>query len=161
LKNTDYRYLIGPVSISNDFSKFSKSLIVEFIKTYHYNEELAKFIKPRKRFVVKPDKIVDRKIFLEEEQGDVAKIDQLIQDIESNFKFPILLKKYLQLNSKIIGFNIDPQFNNALDGLIILDIFDVPQNFIKGLSKELNDKSILERFNFSSSMLEDGFVPKK
>ena len=161
LKNTDYRYLIGPVSISNDFSKFSKSLIVEFIKTYHYDEELAKYIKPRKKFVVKPDKIVDRKIFLEEEQGDVVKIDQLIQDIESNFKFPILLKKYLQLNSKIIGFNIDPQFNNALDGLIILDIFDVPQNFIKGLSKELNDESILDRFNFTSSMLEDEFVTKK
>ncbi|MFP4025401.1 MAG: GNAT family N-acyltransferase [Thiohalospira sp.] len=161
LKNTDYRYLIGPVSISNDFSKFSKSLIVEFIKTYHYNEELAKFIKPRNKFVVKPDKIVDRKIFLEEEQGDVTKIDHLIQDIESNYKFPILLKKYLQLNSKIIGFNIDPKFNNALDGLIILDIFDVPQNFIKGLSKELNDESILERFNFSSSMLESEFEPKK
>jgi len=161
LKNTDYRYLIGPVSISNDFSKFSKSLIVEFIKTYHYHQELAKYIKPRKRFVVKPDKIVDRKIFLEEKQGDVGKIDQLIQDIESNFKFPILLKKYLQLNSKIIGFNIDPQFNNALDGLIILDIFDVPQNFIKGLSKELNDESILDRFNFTSSMLEDEFVTKK
>lgn len=161
LKNTDYRYLIGPVSISNDFSKFSKSLIVEFIKTYHYNEELAKYIKPRKKFVVKPDKIVDRKLFLEEKKGDVAKIDQLIQDIESNYKFPILLKKYLQLNSKIIGFNIDPKFNNALDGLIILDIFDVPQNFIKGLSKELNDESILERFNFSSSMMELEFEPKK
>jgi putative hemolysin len=161
LKNTDYRYLIGPVSISNDFSKFSKSLIVEFIKTYHYNDELAKFIKPRKKFVVKPDKIVDRKIFLEEEQSDVAKIDQLIQDIESNYKFPILLKKYLQLNSKIIGFNIDPNFNNALDGLIILDIFDVPQNFIKGLSKELNDESILERFNFPASMLEKEFEPSK
>jgi len=65
------------------------------------------------------------------------------------------------LNSKIIGFNIDPQFNNALDGLIILDIFDVPQNFIKGLSKELNDKSILDRFNLSSSMLENEFAPKK
>ena len=66
-----------------------------------------------------------------------------------------------ELNSKIIGFNIDPQFNNALDGLIILDIFDVPQNFIKGLSKELNDKSILDRFNLSSSMLENEFAPKK
>ncbi|MEE4198383.1 MAG: GNAT family N-acyltransferase [Bacteroidales bacterium] len=161
LKNTDYRYLIGPVSISNDFSRFSKSLIVEFIKTYHYNEELARWIKPRKKFIVKPDKIVDRKIFIEEEKGDVTKIDQLIQDIESNYKFPILLKKYLQLNSKIIGFNIDPKFNNALDGLIILDIFDVPQNFIKGLSKELNDESILERFNFTPTMLEAEFEAQK
>jgi putative hemolysin len=154
LKNTDYRYLIGPVSISNDFSKFSKSLIVEFIKKYHYNTDLAKFIKPRKKFVVKPDKFVDRELFIEAENGDVSKLDKLIFDIESTYKFPILLKKYLQLNSKIIGFNIDPKFNNALDGLLMLDILDVPQTFIKALSKELNDESILERFNLQSSVLD-------
>ncbi len=154
LKNTDYRYLIGPVSISNDFSKFSKSLIVEFVKKYHYRNDLAKFIKPRKKFVVKPDKIVDRELFIDAKDGDVSRLDKLIVDIESTYKFPILLKKYLQLNSNIIGFNIDPKFNNALDGLLILDIFDVPENFIKTLSKELNDDSLLERFNYSSSILE-------
>lgn len=154
LKDTDYRYLIGPVSISNDFSKFSKSLIVEFVKKYHYRVDLAKYIKPRKKFNIKPDKIVDRELFMEAEEGDVSKLDKLILDIESTYKFPILLKKYLQLNAKIIGFNIDPKFNDALDGLLILDIFDVPESFIKALSKELNDESILERFNFSSSILD-------
>ena len=53
-------------------------------------------------------------------------------------------------------FNIDPKFNDALDGLLILDIFDVPQAFIKALSKELNDESILERFNFASNTLLNG-----
>ena len=154
LKNTEYRYLIGPVSISNDFSKFSKTLIVEFVKKFHYRSELAKYIKPRKKFVIKPDKIVDRELFIRNDDADVSKLDKLINDIESTYKFPILLKKYLQLNSKLIGFNIDPKFNDALDGLMILDIFDVPENFIKALSKELNDESILERFNFSSSILE-------
>lgn len=153
LKDTDYRYLIGPVSISNDFSKFSKSLIVEFVKKYHFRVDLAKYIKPRKKFNIKPDKIVDRELFMEAKEGDVSKLDKLIYDIESTYKFPILLKKYLQLNAKIIGFNIDPKFNDALDGLLILDIFDVPESFIKALSKELNDESILERFNFSSSIL--------
>lgn len=154
LKNTDYRYLIGPVSISNDFSKFSKSLIVEFVKKFHFRNDLAGYIKPRKKFKVKPDRIVDRDLFINNDSADVAKLDNLILDIESTYKFPILLKKYLQLNSKLIGFNIDPKFNNALDGLMILDIYDVPESFIKALSKELNDDSILERFNFSSSMLE-------
>ena len=147
LKNADYRYLIGPVSISNDFSKFSKSLIVEFIKKYYFDLELAKLVKPRKKFTVKPDKIVDRDLLTYNEEGDIKMLDKLIFDIESTYKFPILLKKYLQLNANIIGFNIDPKFNNALDGLLILDIFDIPLNFIKTLSKELNDDSILERFN--------------
>ena len=60
---------------------------------------------------------------------------------------PVLLKKYLKLNGKIIEFNIDPKFNNALDGLLVLDLFDVPTDTISALSKELNDETILERFN--------------
>jgi len=155
LKNAEYRYMIGPVSISNDFSKFSKSLIVEFVKRYHYQLNLAEYIKPRKKFKVKADKMVDSELLTEAENGDISKIDKLILDIESTYKFPILLKKYLQLNAKIIGFNIDPKFNDALDGLLILDIFDVPENFIKALSKELNDDSLLDRFNFEPSIIED------
>jgi hypothetical protein len=58
----------------------------------------------------------------------------------------VLLKKYLKQNGKIIGFNIDPKFNNALDGLLILDLFDVPVDTISSLSKEINDESILDRF---------------
>ena len=60
---------------------------------------------------------------------------------------PVLLKKYIKLNAKIIGFNIDPKFNNALDGLIVLYLYDVPHNIIESLSKEVNDVTILERFN--------------
>ena len=59
---------------------------------------------------------------------------------------PVLLKKYLEINGKIIGFNIDPKFNNCLDGLMIVDLYNIPPDFIKGLSREMNDVSILERF---------------
>ena len=59
---------------------------------------------------------------------------------------PVLLKKYLKQNGQIVGFNIDPKFNNALDGLMILDLFDVPPSTIAALSKEINDEGLLERF---------------
>ena len=71
----------------------------------------------------------------------------------NNYKMPVLLKKYLKLNAKILAFNIDPKFNNALDGLLILDILEVPEEFIKALSKELNDESILERFNNPNTLI--------
>jgi hypothetical protein len=60
----------------------------------------------------------------------------------------VLLKKYIELNANIIGFNIDPKFNNCLDGLIILDLYEVPPDFLKALSKEFNDASMMERFKF-------------
>ncbi|HPW27061.1 MAG TPA: hypothetical protein PLY31_07985, partial [Tenuifilaceae bacterium] len=64
-------------------------------------------------------------------------------------------KKYLKLNGRILGFNVDPKFNNALDGLLILDLLQVPIQTITSLSKEINDKSILERFNISDYTFED------
>jgi putative hemolysin len=146
LKNSDYRYLIGPVSISNDLSGFSKSLIVEFVRTYFFDEELAKLIVPRKKFVVNTDKIIDRKIFIDSSERDINKIERIILDIEPGYKLPVLLKKYMEINAKILGFNIDPKFNNCLDGLVILDLYETPPDFIKGLSREMNDVSIQERF---------------
>lgn len=146
LKNSDYRYLIGPVSISNDLSGFSKSLIVDFVKTYFFNEEMAKLITPRKKFVVNTEKIIDRKIFIDSSERDINKIEKIILDIEPGYRLPILLKKYMEINGKIIGFNIDPKFNNCLDGLLIIDIYEMPPDFIKGLSREMNDVSVLERF---------------
>ena len=78
-------------------------------------------------------------------------LDKMIGDIEpSSDKLPVLLKKYISLNAKIIGFNIDPKFNMCLDGLLILDIFDVPMKTIESLSKEINDDTILSRFSSDS-----------
>ena len=150
LKNAEYRYLIGPVSISNDLSKFSQSLIVEFFKAYFFNEELSRYIIPKKDFKVRPDKVIDRKIFIDTSEKDINKIEHVIEDIEPGYKLPVLLKKYMELNARIIGFNIDPKFNNCLDGLMILDLFDTPKDVIMGLSREMNDPSILERFRAES-----------
>jgi putative hemolysin len=146
LKNAEYRYLIGPVSISNDLSRFSKSLIVEFVRAYFFDEKLAEYIIPKKDFVVKSDKVIDRKIFIDISERDLNKIEHLISDIEPGYRLPVLLKKYLEINGKIIGFNIDPKFNNCLDGLMILDSYEAPGEYIQGLSREMNDPSILERF---------------
>lgn len=146
LKHSEYRYLIGPVSISNDLSKFSQSLIVRFFKSYFYNGELAAYIIPKKDFKLKPDNVIDARIFIDTSERDIQKIEHIIEDIEPGYSIPILLKKYMELNAKIIGFNIDPKFNNCLDGLIILDVFDAPKEVVKGLSREMNDPAILERF---------------
>jgi putative hemolysin len=145
LKNPEYRYLVGPVSISNRFSTFSKGLIIKFIREHHYNNTYSKYIKPRKRFRVPAHQIDTDIIF--ENSNDINKLDKFIKDIETgHFAMPVLLKKYLKQNGKIIEFNIDPKFNNALDGLLVLDMYDVPPETISSLSKEINDESILERF---------------
>lgn len=146
LKHPEYRYLVGPVSISNYFSEFAKSMTVSFMKANNFNYELAEHITPRKPFKTKIDKNIDMETFIKHTKNDVAKFDRFIHDIDPEFKLPVLLKKYLSLNAEIIGFNVDPKFNNCLDALMILDLLDVPMKTIESLSKELDDKSILERF---------------
>ncbi len=145
LKNPEYRYLIGPVSISNNYSKISKELIIKFIMTHHFDWQMARYIKPRKAFKFQTE---DANInVIMENLGDINMLDRFIGDVdELNTGLPVLLKKYIKLNAKIVGFNVDPLFNNCLDGLILLDVLDVPKSTIESLSKEVNDGSILSRF---------------
>jgi putative hemolysin len=135
-RHPEYRYLIGPVSISNNFSNLSKELVVRVIKENYFDHELAKLVRPRRKFEPQLDETGE--MLLQSKQFDIKELDMLIAEIESSHsKLPVLLKKYiLQLNSKIIGFNIDPKFNNTLDGFIIMDLEKVPAEVFKMLDKE-------------------------
>lgn len=136
IDNPRYRYLIGPVSISNSFSKFSKSLIVDYINRNHFDHEMAQYVRPRRRFKVDFSKI-DTDLLLS--GGDNFKgLDNLISEIETrNMKVPVLLRQYIALNAKIICFNIDPKFADCLDGFLVLDLEKVPQDILEKLGKNL------------------------
>lgn len=122
-----YRYLIGPVSISNDYSTLSKGLIVSLIERFFWDEELARYIQPRKRFKPKL-KRVDPADLIAGIGDNLKRFDRLIEEIEPrHFRLPILLKKYIRQNARIICFNVDPAFNNALDGFMIMDLQDIPE----------------------------------
>ncbi|TZF82294.1 lysophospholipid acyltransferase family protein [Pedobacter sp. BS3] len=137
IDNPQYRYMIGPVSISNSFSKVSKSLIVDFISKYHFDHELAQYVKPRKKFKVDFSKF-DAELLLDG-SNSLKSLDSLISDIEiSHMKVPVLLRQYMTaLNAKIICFNIDPKFSDSLDGFLIVDLEKVPHEMIEKLGKNL------------------------
>ncbi len=132
--NPKYRYMIGPVSISNNFSKFSKSLIVDYITKNHFDYELAHYVKPKNKF--KADLTPIDTDLLIENSGTLKDLDGLIGDIESNhIKIPVLLRQYLNLNGKIICFNIDPKFSDCLDGFLVVDLQQVPPDILEKVGK--------------------------
>ncbi|HNZ69341.1 MAG: GNAT family N-acyltransferase [Prolixibacteraceae bacterium] len=146
MMSPENRYLIGPVSISNNYSRISKDLIIRFIMENHYDWHLAQYIKPRNSYKFRSGN-TDINVLMESTKRDINKLDKTIGDVDAmNSGLPVLLKKYIKLNAKIVSFNVDPKFNNCLDGLIVLDVFDVPRETISSLLKEVNDGSILERF---------------
>lgn len=143
LKNPEYRYLMGPVSISDNYSAISKEVIIKFIMAHYIDWELARSITPRVPYKFKTTD-PSLGVLMETMNADINSLDKTIGAIdEVHSGLPVLLKKYIKLNAKIIGFNVDPKFNNSLDGLIVLDMFNVPQDIIESLSKEANDSSIL------------------
>ena len=117
-----YRYLIGAASISNSYCLYSKSLMVEYLKIHHMDTKLSDDVYPMYSFksILK----------LNEKEmvaiGDIKEIERLIEEIEPHgLKLPVLIKKYLFHNAKILGFNVDPAFNNAVDALMYIKIEDI------------------------------------
>ncbi len=133
IKNPDYQYIIGPVSISNNYHQLSKDLIVSFIKKFYFDTTLASHVKSRKKYKLKKS---NSDVTLDMLQSDdLDKLDHFIESIElGQLKIPVLLKKYLKQNAKIIGFNVDPAFNNCLDGLMILDFSSIDMNTISEIA---------------------------
>lgn len=131
VNHPEFKYLIGPVSISKYYSGISKSLMVAFVKRYYYDEKIAGYFKPRTPF--KPDlKPCDLDNMLGSFEGsDFKNLETFLSTIEpAHIKVPILLKQYTKLNAKFISFNIDPNFSDVLDGLMLLKVKDLPQEII-------------------------------
>ncbi|AXT51653.1 GNAT family N-acetyltransferase [Aquimarina sp. BL5] len=136
LRFPDHKYLIGGVSISNKFSSFSKSLMIEFMKSHYYDPYVAQYVRPKKEFKVKL-KDADKDFVFDESRSDLNKFDKIIDEIEpGSLRIPVLIKKYIKQNAKVVAFNVDPLFNNAVDGLMYIRIADLPDSTVKPVMEE-------------------------
>lgn len=138
LRNPEHKFLMGGVSISNKFSEFSKSLMIEFMRSHYYDSAVAQYIHPKNEFkVVMKER--DKALFFEDMDADLNKLDKIIDDLEPELRLPVLIKKYIKQNAKMIAFNVDPNFNDAIDGLMYIRISDLPEDTIKPVLEELSD----------------------
>lgn len=136
LRHPEHKYLIGGVSISNQFSNFSKSLMIEFMKSHYWDPYVAQYIRPKKEFKVKLND-ADKEFVFDETQADLNKFDKLIDEVEpGSLRLPVLIKKYIKQNAKVVAFNVDPLFNNSVDGLMYIKIADLPESTVKPVMEE-------------------------
>jgi putative hemolysin len=136
LRYPEHKYLIGGVSISNQFSNFSKSLMIEFMKSHYYDPYVAQYVHPKKEFKVKL-KDADKDFVFDATEADLNKFDKIIDEIEPGaLRLPVLLKKYIKQNARLVAFNVDPLFNNAVDGLMYIKIADLPESTVRPVMEE-------------------------
>jgi hypothetical protein len=99
-----------------------------FLEHHHYDDIRAGEVKatnPQKK---------PRHVFWTQDMismlSDNKVISKLVERMEGDKGIPILIKQYLGLNGQLVSFNVDKNFNDALDGLIIVDLLKVPEKVL-------------------------------
>ncbi|NIY93094.1 lysophospholipid acyltransferase family protein [Vibrio diazotrophicus] len=122
-KNPQYTHLFGPVSISNDYSEQARRLLADTMTLHFYDNEQANFVAASNPLPAIP---AQWNASLLTSLADLQLLSRVIARIDEGKGIPVLLRQYLGLNGKLVSFNVDPAFNDALDGLIVVDLHDVP-----------------------------------
>ena len=117
-----FAVLFGAVSISARYSRLSRELIFRFFQGRRTNDNLASLVAPRRPFHPRPVLPAIGDGFCR----SIRNLDHLadpIADIESDGKgIPILIKHYTKLGGRMLSFNLDREFSNVLDGLVLVDL---------------------------------------
>lgn len=116
-----YRYLFGPVSISGTLPPAARDLLVTFYRLYFAPS--APFATSRRPYPASlPDVLAQFSghNYLE----DLSKLKRLLSNL--GFSIPPLYKQYSELcdtgGVQFIDFGSDPEFNNCIDGLVLVDL---------------------------------------
>lgn len=118
----EYTHLFGPVSISNDYSEQTRQLLAECMTLHYCDAAKAEHVSPSNPL---PTSDNNWNTSMLTALGDIQLLSRVVARIDPGKGIPVLLRQYLALNGKLISFNVDPDFNNALDGLIVVDLRQV------------------------------------
>ena len=140
-RHPECRRLFGPVSISASYQNVSRLLLVQALTDSALEAELAPFVRPRRPLRDRQARAVRdawRRLCIRQPE----QISDLIASLEPDGKgVPVLLRQYLRLGGRIAAFNVDPQFSNVIDGLIVVDLLRT-------------EKQLLERYLTASGARE-------
>lgn len=125
-RNPDYQTLFGPVSITGEYQTLTHQLIIQCLTTHYYDQQSAQLVKAINPVSTK------RKAFWSPNMlaglADLQLLSNLVSRLENGKSLPVLIRQYLFLNGRFVCFNVDPDFNQAVDGLIIVNLPKVEKN---------------------------------
>ena len=125
VRRPDCPVLFGAVSISNNYNPASRDLMVRFLRRCP-DQDLARYVKPRHPFRSRGGGDWHARM-LARLLRDLEDLADPIADLEPDGKgVPILIRQYMKLGGRMLAFNVDARFSNALDGLILVDLRKTP-----------------------------------
>lgn len=113
-----YHTLFGSVSVSREYSDLARSLIADTLLTNFQAKDFVDLVQP-----LTPHKVKNRVWTLDmlSELANIKMLGKLIGRCDPGKAVPVLLRHYLALNGRMVCFNIHSNFNDSLEGLIIVD----------------------------------------
>lgn len=116
VKNARYRFLFGPVSISNEYQPASRDLMAAYLRCAAIDPELAPLVAARRPFQSTPHRHLLA-------ARDIEEIESAVADLEPDAKgIPVLVRQYLRLGGRIAALHVDKGFGDTLDGLVVMDL---------------------------------------
>ena len=128
VKNPHYRFLFGPVSISNAQPGLAKELLIYFYKLY-FSPDASLSCSRNPFSFSQPMASLEKEFCGTDYKADFRKLKSLLANLGTTI--PPLYKQYTGLCEPggvvFLDFNIDPAFSNCIDGLVIVDIKKLKQ----------------------------------
>jgi putative hemolysin len=116
--------LFGAVSISNEYSSLSREMIVRYFEKRENEDggEFSDLVHARTPFRAPMLRRWDCGALCSLLR-DLDELGEPISDVEEDGKgVPILIKQYMKLGGRLVGFNLDRKFSDVVDGLVIVDL---------------------------------------
>jgi putative hemolysin len=143
-RNPQYKTLFGPVSISNRYQPVSRELMISFLEKYALLRDWAGLVRNRRALRERFLKGANRPA-LPNSGFDLDDLSELVSDIEQKRTgVPVLLRQYLKLGGKLLGFNLDPKFADTLDGLILVNLTRTDPKLLERYLGKSEARSFLE-----------------
>jgi putative hemolysin len=118
-RHPEYCKLLGPVSISSDYCHVSRALLVQFLRERNFDPLAPAMVRARSPFRSR----LSLRSLGGEQPDDLQTLSALLAGLEPDGKgAPVLLRQYLKLGGRVLGFNIDPDFGHSLDCLVLVDL---------------------------------------
>ncbi len=120
----EVKYLYGAVSISDSYSDIAKEMIIFYYKKWYSGYE--HMAKPFERFSISHKKLeeLDSTFTGRDHIEDFHILKQSLKNL--GHSIPVLFRKYTELcdfgGVKFIDFSVDADFNNSVDGFIVIDL---------------------------------------
>ena len=128
--------LFGAVSISADYSMASREVLTKYLSAHTVDAELLKLLRPKNPPRAPAENVEQPETFAR--VFSMEDISEWISMFESDGKgVPVLVRHYMKLGGKFLGFNVDAKFSNVLDGLLLVDLREAkPELLARYLGKE-------------------------